>query len=168
MAKIVTMTPKLAKAQAQAVLGIPEEIHVNQRQLDTIIRAIKTGDLRQAVKDSGYSADNITTQVARLEPLVAAAKLTLQARDAVMTKMEREEILTSIARAENGDESYNDRMKAVEIHGKMCGDFVERKEVTQTSYVVHLPQQIASADEWEKIAESTMKTIDATCERVDP
>jgi hypothetical protein len=83
----------------------------------------------------------------------------------VADRDERKRILTEIARG--GDPrrecppTYAERMKAVELLGKMDGDFTEKQEVTHVSYVVPLPTQVKDAALWADETAAVMRKLEA-------
>jgi hypothetical protein len=77
---------------------------------------------------------------------------------------ERKRLLTAIARGGSPESemppSFADRMKAIELLGKMEGDFTEKQEISHISYVVPLPPQIKSVEEWAVVAKETMAALE--------
>ncbi len=89
------------------------------------------GNATEAAVAAGYSAKTARAQGARLLTNVDIAKAIEKraerdAKPAIASREERQELLTSIMRAD--EEKTADRIKATEILGKMNGDFLERIE----------------------------------------
>jgi hypothetical protein len=82
----------------------------------------------------------------------------------VADRDERRRILTTIARGGDASlecpPSYSDRMKALELLGKMDGDFTEKQEITHVSYVVPMPERILDAEKWTEHAQSVMAQLE--------
>lgn len=92
------------------------------------------GNATEAARLAGYSGDDATLSVAGAK-LVRNGKVAdaiedarkPRTRRAILTREQRQELLTEFANDE--DVEKRDRIKAIEVLGKMQGDFIERREV---------------------------------------
>ena len=94
------------------------------------------GNATKAARMAGYAKPNpegsrLLANASVAEAIAKISAITSNAR--ISTAEERQEWLTAVYRGEvddvNGPASIRDRMKAVELLGKMRGDFVEKREV---------------------------------------
>lgn len=92
------------------------------------------GNATEAARLAGYSGDDAQLAVRGSEAVrnrnvaeaIEAARKS-RTRRAILTREQRQELLTEFANDVQAE--TKDRIKAIEVLGKMQGDFIERREV---------------------------------------
>jgi phage terminase small subunit len=104
------------------------------------------GNATVAARMAGYSGDDATlapigSKLTRNDKVAAAIEAARSPRTkrAIIDRERRQQLLSEIA--EKGDAQDRDRIKAIEVLGKMQGDFIERHEVKHegAAVTVYLP-----------------------------
>ncbi len=116
------------------------ELTEKQRRFVEAYTGPAMGNATEAARMAGYADPDanahrlISHDGIRREIEKARAPTTHRA---ILTREERQEILSELGR---GAEKESDRIRAVEVLGKMQGDFIERHEVAVSGQVqVYLP-----------------------------
>ncbi len=99
------------------------------------------GNATQAARLAGYSGDDPTLAVAgaklirngKVAEAIEAARKP-RTRRAILTRDERQALLTEFANDAGAE--VKDRIKAIEVLGKMQGDFIEKHEVEHRGAMV--------------------------------
>lgn len=125
---------------------------------------VETGQMQPALAAAGWKvAPRDLAGRAGVQAVIRELqeRRTIQRSD-VADRDERKRILTEIARggSTGGMPSFTERMKAVELLGKMDGDFTEKQEIHHVSYVVPLPPTIKDATLWAEQAKLVMADQD--------
>jgi phage terminase small subunit len=119
-----------------------------QRRFVEAFTGPAAGVATEAARMAGYSGGDTALGVTghRLlkDPKIAALveKASAEVRGAaIMDRQERQETLSRIARGDEPDARTSDQIKAIELLGKMQGDFIEKHHVTHegTARVVFYP-----------------------------
>lgn len=104
---------------------------MNERQKKFVAAYARLGNAAQAAIEAGYSAKTARqigqALLTKIDIKNAVANLTEKTHsNLIASAQERQQLLTSLMRSEK--EKTSDRLKAVELLGKMQGDFIERVE----------------------------------------
>ena len=101
------------------------------------------GNATEAARLAGYSGDDAQLAVRGSEAVrnrnIAAAieeARKPRTRRAILTREQRQELLTEFATDVTVE--HRDRLKAIEVLGKMQGDFIERREVKHEGATVQV------------------------------
>lgn len=112
----------------------PGELTEKQRRFVEAYVGAACGNATEAARLAGYSGTDKVVGQMGLEnlgkPVVAAAIAAASKpirKAAIMDQAERQELLTQIAKS--AEEETRDRLRSVELLGKMQGDFIERSVV---------------------------------------
>ena len=112
----------------------PGELTEKQRRFVEAYVGAACGNATEAARLAGYSGDDVSLAALASEnlrkPIIAeaikAASKPIR-KAAIMDQVERQELLTQIAKS--AEEETRDRLRSVELLGKMQGDFIERSVV---------------------------------------
>lgn len=112
----------------------PGELTEKQRRFVEAYVGAACGNATEAARLAGYSGNDVTLATTGSENLrrppiaaaIAAASKPIR-KAAIMDQAERQELLTQIAKS--AEEETRDRLRSVELLGKMQGDFIERSVV---------------------------------------
>ena len=126
------------------VKGLTEK----QRRFVEAYTGVANGVATQAARLAGYSGDDRalsvigtrTLRITRVADAVEAIRERSRTKPSIMTREQRQDLLSKFAKDESL--SKKDRMRAIEILGKMQGDFIERLELSgsvETQVMVYLP-----------------------------
>lgn len=125
------------KAQRRGVKGTV----LDPRQRAFAIAYAASGNATAAAIEAGYAASGAKKRGCLLlvNPLVAALikeLATKNERAGIMSARRRQEMLTEFAEDVGND--IKDRIKSIEVLGRMMGDFIERREVEHSGATVHV------------------------------
>lgn len=121
---------------------MPNGLTEKQRRFVEAYTGAAEGNATEAARMAGYSGDGGTLAVTATRTLRVAkvaeaiAEATEPVRSAaIMDRKERQELLTTIARGGDPEAKPSDRLRAIEVLGKMQGDFIERSEQRVTTNI---------------------------------
>jgi len=96
----------------------------------------KSGNLTDSARQAGYASPNKQGSEQLQKPHVRAYYDSLMVEissNRIMNAIERQEILTTIAR--NEEEQAKDRLKAIDQLSKIQGDYIERSQVEMETVI---------------------------------
>jgi phage terminase small subunit len=106
---------------------------LTERQRRFVLAFVACGNATQAAREAGYGKPNPegARQLAKARVAAAIAEASQARKDAAIADAtERQRFWTRIMRGEDGAASMADRLRASELLGRACGDFLERLEVS--------------------------------------
>ncbi len=127
---------------------------LNMRQKKFAEYYAQSGNASESARQAGYSSKYINSNVQKLLQNTAISKYIKelnekQQQDRIITAIERQAILSDIAK--NEKETPSDRIRAIDILNKMTGEYLNKVEVSgylqaETSKLDDLIKQMSADD----------------------